>query len=86
MGKYLDKFKLLYKDNNYKSKKQIFRKKCLKYDIDENKRLIKRILTTDILNKKTALKENIIIPNKFIKDFSTAYHFINGHKMLSQFS
>ena len=30
MGKYLDKFKLLYKDNNYKSKKHIFRKKCLK--------------------------------------------------------
>ena len=26
MGKYSDKFKLLYKNNNYKSKKQIFRK------------------------------------------------------------
>ena len=27
IGKYSDKFKLLYKNNNYKSKKQIFRKK-----------------------------------------------------------
>ena len=27
IGKYSDKFKLLYKNNNYKSKKQIFEKK-----------------------------------------------------------
>ena len=52
----------------------------MKYDIDENKRLIKRILTTDILNKKTILKENIVIPNKFIKEIAITYHFINGHK------
>ena len=80
IGKYSEKFKSLYKNNNYKSKKQIFRKKCVKYDIDENKRLIKRILITDILNKKTIHKENIVIPNKFIKDIVNTYHFINGHK------
>ena len=38
IGKYSTKFKEKYKNNNYKAQKQLFRKKCYSYDIDENKK------------------------------------------------
>ena len=42
-GKYSDKFKRLYKGENYKSKKLLLRKKCKKYSIDNLNRLNKRM-------------------------------------------
>ena len=80
IGKYSTKFKEKYKKNNYKSQKQIFRKKCYSYDIDNNNRLIKRILTTDLINNKKYLRENIVIPNKLVDDLVNIYHIFNGHK------
>ena len=40
-GKYSDKFKKIYNGKNYNEKKQLFRKKCKKFNIDDNNRLTK---------------------------------------------
>ena len=79
IGKYSTKFKEKYKDNNYKAQKQIPRKKSYSYDIDENKKLIKRILATDLLSNNKYLRENIVVPTKYVKDLVNIYHVINGH-------
>ena len=61
-GKYSHKFELMYKNKNYKSKKTEFVKKCKKYDIDNNNRLVKRIIIKDIVSNKRKLKNLIMIP------------------------
>ena len=73
-GKYTNKAK------NYKSSKQIFRKKCFKFDIDKSNRLLKNILMKNIITNKTLLKELIVIPPKYIEEFINSYHIKNGHK------
>ena len=55
-GKYSEKFKKIYKDNNYKSQKALFRKKCYKFDLDNNKRLVKITLIHNIINNKSIIK------------------------------
>ena len=44
----------------------MFRKKCKKYCIDINKRLIKHVKINNIFPNKEELKDLIIIPNKYI--------------------
>ena len=44
----------------------MFRKKCKKYGIDINKRLIKHVKINNIFSNKEELKDLIIIPNKYI--------------------
>ena len=56
----------------------MFRKKCFKFDVDKNNRLIKNILIKN--TNKTFLKELIVIPPKYIEDFINLYHIKNGHK------
>ena len=63
-GKYSDKFKRLYKGENYKSKKLLLRKKCKKYNIDNFNRLNKRMIIKNIFFNHNLLKELLIIPNK----------------------
>ena len=50
------------------------------YDIDENKKLIKRILAIDLLSNNKYLRENIVVPTKYVNDFVNIYHTINDHK------
>ena len=80
IGKYSTKFKEKYKNNNYKAQKQLFRKKCYSYDIDENNKLIKRIFAINLLSNNKYLRENIVVPTKYEKDLVNIYHIINGHK------
>ena len=79
-GKYSDKFKRLYKGENYKSKKLLLRKKCKKYNIDNFNRLNKRMIIKNIFFNHNQLKELLIIPNKYIKQILNYYHSKNGHK------
>ena len=66
MGKYSNKFRLLNKNKNYKNQKQLFRKRCHKYYIDDNKRLVKKSFINDPISRKATIKELILVPPKFI--------------------
>ena len=67
----------MYKNKNYKSKKNEFLKKCKKYDID--KRLVKRNIIKYILPNKKIFKKLIMIPSKYINEILNYFHRKNGH-------
>ena len=72
--------KLLNKDKNYRSKKQLFRKKCAKFDIDKFKRLIKIVSINNVFSGKNIIKELLVVPPKYITKLLNIYHIRNGHK------
>ena len=80
IGKYSDKFKAINKDKNYRSKKQLFRKKCAKFEIDKFKRLIKRVSINNVFSGKNIIKELLVVPPKYITKLLNIYHIRNGQK------
>ena len=79
-GKYSDKFKKINKGKSYENKKNVFRKKCHKYNIDEENRLIKTLKITNYYKTSEELKDLIIIPNDKINNVLNYFHSNNGHK------
>ena len=79
-GKYSEKFKLLYKSKNYKSKKLEFRKKCKKYMINKEGILLKKIKAKNIVLNQQEIIYKTIIPPKYENLTLKFYNFNNGHK------
>ena len=80
MENILKKFLTLYDEHNNKNKKRLFRKKCNKYSIDNNKRLTKTIKLSNIFKENNNIDEYIIILPKLINKVFEYYHYKSGHK------
>lgn len=65
-GKYNNKYKSIHNGINYENKKRLFRKRCSKYKIDKNKRLLKAVKISYIFDEKDVIKDYAIIPPKLI--------------------
>ena len=79
-GKYSDKFKNLYKGQKYEYHKNLFRKKCKKYNINDNKQLIKYVKINNLMKNKEDINSYIVIPDKYIDQILKVFHKSNGHK------
>ena len=58
----------------------MLRKKYKKYDINENKILVKTMKIFDDINEKNILKRFKIIPGKYVNEILSFFHKKNGHK------
>jgi uncharacterized UBP type Zn finger protein len=52
----------------YEFHKNLFRKKCKKYNINENNHLIKYVKINNLMKDKEDINEYIIVPDKYINE------------------
>ncbi len=64
----------------YEFHKNLFRKKCKKYNINENNHLIKYVKINNLMKDKEDINEYIIVPDKYINELLEIFHKNNGHK------
>ena len=79
-----DKYSVNFKNKNqginYHERRQPLLKKTKKLLIDNNKRLLKAIIEINSITKTKVIKNLLVAPPKYVKEFINLYHLITGLK------